>query len=166
MVGNFDYSPETVEFAPLGYPLESNMVISKSDFDMAGGFNTSLPGVSGNYRIGGEGKALFYKLKAMGRTIWYDPNVIVEHVVEVNKLTREYLYRVASGQGRGDGVRTRALGKGAYYKKIVVYVFKLAGSIIIGLGYALGGKPSKSLPVIRFKWDALRGLLDSAHITL
>jgi glycosyltransferase involved in cell wall biosynthesis len=166
MVGNFDYSQETVEFAPLGYPLESNMVISKSDFDLVGGFDTNLPGVSGTFRIGGEGKALFYKLKTLGRTIWYDPQVIVEHVVEVKKLTREYLYRVASGQGRGDGVRTRALGKGAYRKKIVEYAIKLMAAILIGSGYALQGKPSRTLPVIRFKWDALRGLLDSAHITL
>ena len=166
MVGNFDYSPETVEFAPLGYPLESNMVVSKTDFDVVGGFDTSLPGVKGNYRIGGEGKALFYKLKAMGRTIWYDPQVIVEHVVEVDKLTRDYLYRVASGQGRGDGVRTRALGKGAYRRKIAEYIYKLGGAAVIGLGYALRGSPGKTLPVIRFKWDALRGLLDSAHITL
>jgi glycosyltransferase involved in cell wall biosynthesis len=161
LVGNFDYSPHTVEFAPFKYPLESNMVVRKDDFDTVGGFNTELPGVKGTLRIGGEGKEFFFKLRNLGRTIWYDPNVRVEHVVEVSKLTREYMYRVASGIGRGESVRTKAIGKGAYYKKIAEYLYKLAGSIVLGLIYALKGQPAKAPPVIRFRIDALRGLTDN-----
>ena len=161
LVGNFDYSPVTVEFAPLRYPLESNMVVRKADFDSVGGFNTDLPGVKGTLRIGGEGKEFFYKLKGLGRTIWYDPDVRVEHVVEVKKLTREYLYRVASGIGRGESVRTKAEGQGAYYKKIGEYLYKLGGAITLGLLYTLKGKPAQALPVIRFRIDALRGLTDN-----
>jgi glucosyl-dolichyl phosphate glucuronosyltransferase len=85
----------------------------------------------------------------------------VEHVVEVQKLTREYLYRVASGIGRGESVRTRAIGRGAFYKKIAEYIYKLGGSFALALWYALKGQPAKSLPVIRFRIDALRGLLDN-----
>ncbi|TDW96643.1 glycosyltransferase family 2 protein [Dinghuibacter silviterrae] len=161
LVGNFDYSPHTVEFAPLKYPLESNMVVRKADFDAVGGFNTELPGVKGTLRIGGEGKEFFFKLKNLGRTIWYDPEVKVEHVVEVSKLTREYMYRVASGIGRGESVRTKAVGTGAYYKKIAEYLYKLCGSIVLGLLYTVKGQPAKALPVIHFRIDALRGLTDN-----
>lgn len=161
LVGNFDYSPETIEFSPQRYPLESNMIVRKVDFDAVGGFNTDLPGVKGTLRIGGEGKEFFFKLKNIGRTIWYDPSVQVEHVVEVAKLTPEYLYRVASGIGRGESVRTQAIGKGAYYKKIAEYLYKLVGSVALGLMYALKGRPFQTLPVIRFRIDALRGLMDN-----
>jgi glycosyltransferase involved in cell wall biosynthesis len=161
LVGNFDYSPTTVEFSAQRYPLESNMIVRKSDFDRVGGFNTDLPGVKGTLRIGGEGKEFFFKLKSLGRSIWYDPAVRVEHVVEVKKLTREYLYRVASGIGRGESVRTKAAGGGAYHRKMLEYLYKLGGSLVLGLGYLLRGQPAKALPVIRFRIDALRGLTDN-----
>ena len=161
LVGHFDYSQETVEFSPQRYPLESNMVVRKVDFDQVGGFNTDLPGVKGSLRIGGEGKEFFFKLKAIGRTIWYDPTVKVEHIVEVKKLTRDYLYRVASGIGRGESVRTQAIGRLTYYKKIAEYLYKLGGSVVLGILYALKGTPGRSMPVIRFRIDALKGLTDN-----
>lgn len=82
LVGNFDYSKQITVFSPNKYPLESNMIIRKTDFDSVNGFNTALPGVQGTLRIGGEGKEFFLKLKALGRIIYYDPSVIVEHIVE------------------------------------------------------------------------------------
>lgn len=159
LVGNFDYSPTPTAFAPGKYPLESNMVVLKGDFDAIGGFNTALPGVKGTLRIGGEGKDFFLRLQTLGKTIYYDPEVIVHHVVEVIKLTPHYMYRVASGIGRGERVRMQAIGKGAFIKKILEYVYKLAGSVILGIGYALKGKPAQTWPVIKFRIDALKGLL-------
>lgn len=159
LVGNFDYSPELKEFAPGKYPLESNMIVRKEDFDAIRGFNTDLPGVKGTLRIGGEGKDFFLRLQARGKTVWYDPNVIVHHVVEVKKLTPHYMYRVASGIGRGERVRTKAIGRWTYVKKILEYIYKLTGSVVLGIIYALRGRPAQSWPVIRFRIDALKGLL-------
>ncbi|MGZ8545447.1 MAG: glycosyltransferase family 2 protein, partial [Flavisolibacter sp.] len=96
LVGNFDYSEELTPFKEGKYPLESNMIVRKDDFDRIGGFNTALPGVVGTLRIGGEGKDFFLRLQGLGKTIWYDPEVIVQHVVEVKKLTPHYMYRIAS----------------------------------------------------------------------
>jgi glycosyltransferase involved in cell wall biosynthesis len=159
LVGNFDYSPELRPFAPGKYPLESNMVVRKADFDAIGGFNTALPGVVGTLRVGGEGKDFFLRLQALNKTIWYDPGAVVHHVVEVKKLTPPYMYRVASGIGRGERVRTLAIGRGAYLKKIFEYLYKLGGSVVLGVLYALKGKPAQSWPVIRFRIDALKGLV-------
>ncbi len=159
LVGNFHYSEEAVEFKPGKYPLESNMIIRKEDFELVKGFNTDLPGVKGTLRIGGEGKDFFLKLQKEGKRIFYDPNIIVHHVVEVKKLTPEYMYRVASGIGRGERVRTKAIGQKAFVKKNLEYLFKLAGSVVLGLGYALKGKPQQSWPVIKFRIDAFKGLL-------
>lgn len=159
LVGNFDYSREVEVFKPGKYPLESNMIVLKEDFTTIGGFNTELPGVVGTLRIGGEGKDFFLRLQALGRKIYYDPKVIVQHVVEVKKLTPHYMYRVASGIGRGERVRTRAIGSFAFFKKVAEYLYKLAGSMILGVLYALKGKPAQSWPVIKFRIDALKGLL-------
>ena len=159
LVGNFDYAPTACAFENGKYPLESNMIVKKDIYDSIGGFNTQLPGVVGTLRIGGEGKELFYKLLAQGHTIYYDPAICVHHVVEVKKLTPEYMYRVASGIGRGEKTRTLSISKGSYFKKIIEYLFKLGAAFVIGFKYLLQCKPAKTWPVIQFRIDALKGLL-------
>ena len=159
LVGNFDYAPTACAFENGKYPLESNMIVRKDVYDAIGGFNTALPGVVGTLRIGGEGKELFYKILALGHTIYYDPTICVHHVVEVKKLTSEYMYRVASGIGRGEQTRTLNISTWAYIKKIVEYLIKLGASIILALKYTLQLTPAKSWPVIQFRIDALKGLL-------
>jgi hypothetical protein len=124
-----------------------------------GGFNTNLPGVKGTLRIGGEGKELFYKIIALGHTIYYDPSICVHHVVEVKKLTSEYMYRVASGIGRGEKKRTLSISTNVYLMKILEYIFKLGAAIVLGIKYILQGTPAKARPVIQFRIDALKGLL-------
>jgi glucosyl-dolichyl phosphate glucuronosyltransferase len=159
LVGNFDYAKESVEFAEGKYPLESNMIVNKKDFNTINGFNVALPGVKGTLRIGGEGKDFFIRLKSIGVKVYYDPTIIVEHITEVNKLTSEYMYRVASGIGRGEAVRTKAISSWIFYKKILEYLYKFCGSIAIGLFYVIKGKPAQAMPVIQFRIDALKGLL-------
>ncbi len=159
LVGHFDYSKTVVAFKPGKYPLESNMIVSKEAFDSIGGFNTELPGVMGTLRIGGEGKDFFLRLQQGGKKIYYDPEIIVEHIVEVKKLTKEYMYRVASGIGRGERVRMKAISKSAYQKKVAEYGYKLGGSVVLALLYALKGKPAQSWPVVKFRIDAMKGLL-------
>ena len=159
LVGNFDYAPTACAFEHGKYPLESNMIVRKDVYDTIGGFNTALPGVVGTLRIGGEGKELFYKILALGHTIYYDPSICVHHVVEVKKLTSEYMYRVASGIGRGEQTRTKAISNGAYINKIIEYIFKLGAAVILGIKYCLQANPAKAWPVIQFRIDALRGLL-------
>lgn len=160
LVGNFDYSKEVCVFAEGKYPLESNMIIKTADFRNVNGFNTELPGVVGTLRIGGEGKEFFYKLQSAGKKIYYDPNIIVQHIVETKKLTKEYMYRVASGIGRGERRRVLTIGQFAYIKKNIEYFIKLGASIILGLKYSLQGKPAKAFPVIQFRIDAWKGLLE------
>jgi hypothetical protein len=159
LVGNFDYAPTACAFENGKYPLESNMIVKKDVYEAIGGFNTALPGVVGTLRIGGEGKELFYKILALGHTIYYDPSICVHHVVEVKKLTSEYMYRVASGIGRGEKTRTKAISKMAYIKKIIEYIFKLGAAVILGIKYTLQATPAKAWPVIQFRIDALKGLI-------
>ena len=160
LVGNFDYAPTACAFENGKYPLESNMIMKKSAFDLVGGFNEAIPGVVGTLRIGGEGKELFYKIIALGEKIYYDPSLLVYHVVEVEKLTPAYMYRVASGIGRGERARTKAISQKAYLLKIFEYIIKLGASIVLGIKYSLQLHPAKCWPVIQFRIDALKGLLN------
>ncbi len=160
LVGNFDYSKEVSVFTNGKYPIESNMVIRTKDFFEVNGFNVALPGVVGTLRIGGEGKEFFYKLIALGKKIYYDPAIRVQHIVEVKKLTKEYMYRVASGIGRGERRRVLAISKFAFIKKNIEYIFKLGASIILAIKYSLQGHPAKAWPVIQFRIDAIKGLLN------
>ena len=159
LVGNFDYAPTACAFENGKYPLESNMIVKKSVYDQIGGFNVNLPGVVGTLRIGGEGKELFYKIIALGHTIYYDPSICVHHVVEVKKLTSEYMYRIASGIGRGEKTRTLNISNGAYIMKILEYLLKLGAGIILGIKYAIQLTPSKTWPIIKFRIDTIKGLL-------
>ena len=159
LVGNFNYAPIACAFENGKYPLESNMIVKKSVYDQIGGFNVNLPGVVGTLRIGGEGKELFYKILALGHIIYYDPAICVHHVVEVKKLTSEYMYRVASGIGRGEKTRTLAISKTAYLIKVLEYFLKLGAAVILGFKYALQFTPNKIWPIIKFRIDALKGLL-------
>ena len=160
LVGNFDYAPTACAFENGKYPLESNMIVKKEVYDQVGGFNTALPGVVGTLRIGGEGKELFFKIMALNHTIYYDPSICVYHVVEVKKLTSEYMYRVASGIGRGERARTKAISQNAFIAKVIEYILKWGASVVLGIKYALQGNPAKSWPVIQFRIDALKGLLN------
>ena len=159
LIGNFDYAPIACAFENGKYPLESNMIVKKSVYDQIGGFNVNLPGVVGTLRIGGEGKELFYKILALGYIIYYDPAICVHHVVEVKKLTSEYMYRVASGIGRGEKTRTLAISKAAYLMKVLEYFLKLGAAIVLGIKYTLQATPAKAGPIIQFRIDTLKGLL-------
>ena len=159
LVANMDYSDHLTEFSPTRYPYEPNMTVRKDDFFLINGFDTTIPGVVGKLRICGEGKEFFFRLKNKKKRIFYDPSVKVYHIVEVKKLTPEYLDRIASGIGRGERVRTKLIGERAYRMKVLEFIYKLGGSIVLGTWYAVKGTPAKSWPVIRFRIDALKGLV-------
>lgn len=158
LVGNFHYADLVTEFSPNRYPLESNMAVTREAFDAIGGFNVALPGVKGTLRIGSEGKDLFLRLKERGYKIFYVPDMVVHHVVEVSRLNKEYLYRVASGIGRGERQRISSKGKMSYYGKLAEYIFKLGASVLIGLFYIITFRPAKAWPVVQFRIDAIKGL--------
>jgi hypothetical protein len=69
------------------------------------------------------------------------------------------MYRVASGIGRGEQARTKAISNGSYIKKIIEYILKLGAAVILGIKYILQATPAKAWPVIQFRIDALKGLL-------
>jgi hypothetical protein len=82
----------------------------------------------------------------------------VHHVVETEKLDREYMYRVASGIGRGERQRIASKGQWAYFQKLIEYLFKLGAAVVIGFYYVIKGQPAKFSALVNFRIDALKGL--------
>lgn len=165
LVGHFHYSKTVTQFRGGKFPFESNMTLPTALFRNLGGFNERLPGVAGKVRIGGEGKDLFLRLTALGPSIYYDPSVVVKHVVETEKLTHQYLTEVAQGIGRGERIRTLANGTLSYYHKQFEYILKLIAAILISAKYFLIGSPQKIIPLVSFRWEAIRGLNDKHYTT-
>ena len=159
LVGHFHYAEKVTEFRGGKFPFESNMTIPTALFREVGGFNEAIPGVVGTARVGGEGKELCIRISKLGHAIYYDPSVIVKHVVETNKLTPSYLARVAQGIGKGERIRTKSVSNHAFNLKTIEYVAKLQAAILIGLYYIIRRESEKTGPVIRFRISALRGLL-------
>ncbi len=71
------------------------------------------------------------------------------------------MYRVASGMGRGERVRTLKISNWAFIKKNIEYLIKLGAAIVLGFKYLLQGKPAQFWPIIQFRIDTLKGLLDT-----
>ncbi|MGB2848116.1 MAG: hypothetical protein WBB93_11145, partial [Saprospiraceae bacterium] len=159
LVGRFDYGNNIKRFEKRKYPLESNMAVSKAAFHAISGFNTSIPGVKGNMRIGGEGKDLFFRLVERFGPIFYLPDMVVDHIIDVEKITPEYMYRVASGIGRGERVRIGSTTM-ALVSKFVEYIYKLGGSVAIGFYYFITARPQKAWPLVKFRIDVIKGFIE------
>jgi glycosyltransferase involved in cell wall biosynthesis len=159
LVGNFHYANKIQPFRQGHFPFESNLVIEANAFRSVNGFPEHLPGVAGSIRIGGEGKDLVSRILATGKLSYYDPQVVVYHVVEVNKLTPAYMEKVAKGIGAGERLRIHNNGTPSPVVKFCEYCFKLLAAIILGVGYAIQGNPQQTLPIIVYRKDAILGFL-------
>lgn len=163
LVGHFHYSKKVTTFRGGKFPFESNMTLPTELFKKINGFNVRLPGVVGHVRIGGEGKDLFMRLTALGPKVYYDPSVVVTHVVETERLTNRYLTEVAQGIGRGERVRTLANGTLSFYLKQFEYFIKFFAAILIGAKYFMSGSSQKVKPLVSFRWEAIKGLNDKSY---
>lgn len=76
-----------------------NLAIRKTVFGLEGGFNESL-GRIGFELTTGEETAFLHKVMEEGRIIVYDPDVVVQHIIEPARLKWNYFKGLAAGAGR------------------------------------------------------------------
>jgi len=76
-----------------------NLAFRRSALGAAGGFDESL-GRSGAGLLGGEETVVMRRIAASGGVIMYDPDVVVGHVIGVDRLKWDYFARLAAGIGR------------------------------------------------------------------
>lgn len=84
------------------YLISAGLAFRRGVFDRIGLFRGDL-GRKGDSLIGGEDKELFQRAAAAGCSIYYEPDAVLHHRVEENRLTNDYMSRwfYAIGQTAG-----------------------------------------------------------------
>lgn len=141
------------------YPIGANMGFSKHIADQCGLFNTSL-GRSGKNLIGGEEKDYFNRIKALNATIYYLPDIAVEHCIPSSRTTDEYISRLGLGVGQSERQRTLTISKMAYAKRLFLEAIKWGGTLVLWVGYFMIGQKSKGDKLVSFRTKVTQGLLN------
>lgn len=141
------------------YPIGANMGFSKRIADQCGLFNTDL-GRSGKNLIGGEEKDYFNRLKSLNATIYYLPEIEVQHCIPSSRTTDEYICRLGLGVGKSERQRTLAISKVEYSKRLFLEVVKWGGTIVLWLCYFMVGQKSKGDKLVSFRIKVTQGLLN------
>jgi len=140
------------------YPIGANMGFSKKIANQCGLFNTDL-GHSGKNLIGGEEKDYFNRIKALNATIYYLPEIAVEHCIPPSRTTDEYIAKLGLGVGKSERQRTFTISKLEYSKRLISEAIKWVGTIVLFCGYCLQGQPTKGWKIIQFRKNVTRGLI-------
>ena len=144
------------------YPIGANMGFSRKTANQCGLFNTDL-GRSGKNLIGGEEKDYFNRIKALNATVYYLPDIAVEHCIPPSRTTDEYICRLGLGVGQSERQRTLAISKTEYSKRLFLEAVKWAGTMILWLRYLICFQPQKGNKLISFRTKVTAGLLNLAQ---
>jgi len=159
-VSAIDLGEEVKLFPKNAYPIGANMGISRDVINQVGMFNTSL-GRSGNNLLGGEEKDIFNRIRHANIQIFYFPGIRVQHCIPPRRTTKEFIVKLGDGVGRSEQVRTRAIGKGFYAKRLFAELVKWCGTIVLWCYYAIQGHHHKGDILVLFRYYVSKGLLTS-----
>ena len=157
-VSAIDMGNSTRLFTKKQYPIGANMGVTKSCLDQYGIFNVSL-GRSKKNLMGGEEKDLFDRIMKGNEKVYYFPNIEVNHVIPETRTTKEYIIKMGQGIGMSERLRTLAISKARYLKRIFSEGIKWMASIILCVGYTIFLNPQKGTILITFRWNVTKGLL-------
>ncbi len=146
------------EFPKNDYPGGGNAAYRSSVFEKVGLYNVDL-GRKGDSLVGAEEKDIFDKMVSLGMRLYYLPNAILYHLIPEKKLSKDYFDRLTYSIGKSERMRTQALGKGKYVKRLFSECIKWAASIVLCIGHTLIGSPKKGWKLIQFRWNVTKGLL-------
>lgn len=163
LLGQLDLGKRIKRFPPHKYPFGSNLCVRRDFIKEKGGFNTKL-GRKGNILESGEEKDLAWRVRRSGDTIFYIPQAVVYHHVSQEKITKEYIRKLATGIGYSERIRVIALGKIEVTRKIVSEAFKWCASSLLLLYYLFTFRPAKGFMIIRFRYWINKGILRNLYI--
>ena len=146
------------EFPKNDYPGGGNAAYRSSVFEKVGLYNVDL-GRKGDSLVGAEEKDIFDKMVSLGMRFYYLPDAILYHLIPEKKLSKDYFDRLTYSIGKSERMRTQALGKGKYAKRLCSETVKWAASIVLCIGHTLIGSPKKGWKLIQFRWNVTKGLV-------
>ena len=158
LTGYKDLGKTVREFPKNDFPGGGNAAYRSSVFEKVGLFNVDL-GRKGDSLVGAEEKDIFDKMTNRGMRFFYLPTAILYHLIPEKKLSKDYFDRLTYSIGKSERMRTLAIGKGKYIKRIGNEVVKWGGAVLLFLYHTLCGKFKKGSRLLAFRWNVTRGLL-------
>ena len=153
-----NYGDKVREYPNGRYPGGGNAAYRKVVFDKVGIFNTEL-GRKGNLLLASEEKDIFDKMHALGMQVLYLPTPVLHHIIPQAKLEEDYFNRLTLQIGRSERMRTRAISKGKYIKRLFSEGVKWGGTLALLGMYTLQGHPLKGWKLVLFRRNVTKGLL-------
>ena len=153
-----NYGDKVREYPKGRYPGGGNAAYRKVVFDKVGIFNTEL-GRKGNLLLASEEKDIFDKMRALGMQVLYLPTPVLHHIIPQVKLEEDYFNRLTMQIGRSERMRTRAISKGKYFKRLFSEGVKWGGTLALLCMYTLQGHPMKGWKLVLFRKNVTKGLL-------
>lgn len=106
-LGRLDYGDAAFRLTRLDTPIfGGNFAFRREIFRRIGTFDTAL-GRRGAANTGGEDTEIYRRLIASACTVWWVPDAVIRHRIQVNKLRRSYFLDLHFSQGRTEGMRKR-----------------------------------------------------------
>ena len=157
-VSAIDLGNEVVPFAKGKYPIGANMGISRQVINKIGDFNTSL-GRTKDLLLGGEEKDIFARIREAKYSIYYFPNITVEHCIPPRRTTYEFIQKLGYGVGVSEYLRTRSIGTVEYVKRLMQEAIKWGGTLVLWSGYFVSCQAPKGNVLVLFRYNVTKGLL-------
>ena len=153
-----NYGDKVREYPNGRYPGGGNAAYRKVVFDKVGLFNTEL-GRKGSALLASEEKDIFDKMHVLGMQVLYLPTPILHHIIPQTKLEGDSFNRLTLQIGRSERMRTRAISKGKYIKRLFSEGVKWGGTLVLLGIYTLQGHPMKGWKLVLFRRNVTKGLL-------
>ena len=153
-----NYGDKVHEYPNGRYPGGGNAAYRKVVFEKVGLFNTEL-GRKGSALLASEEKDIFDKMKAQGMQVLYLPTPVLHHIIPQSKLEEDYFNRLTLQIGRSERMRTRAISKGKYLKRLLSEGVKWGGTLVLLGIYTLQLHPMKGWKLVLFRRNVTKGLL-------
>lgn len=150
--------PTVCDFKKGRYPIGGNMAFRSEVFRQVGLFNTAL-GRKGTNLMGAEEKDIFDKMYSAGMRVRYIPTPILHHIIPQYRLEDDFFNRLTKQIGISERLRTQAISRAKYIRRLCSECIKWAGTLVLLCGYTLQGHPSKGTKLVHFRYNVTRGLL-------
>lgn len=158
IAGTLDLGDRRIDFPTGKFFGGGNHGFRRELIERYGGYDTDL-GRTGTVSLSGEEKEFYGRLVAGGEKIIYLPYAIIYHLINPERLTREYFVKLCRNIGRSERRRTLCMSKCKYIARLCAEVVKWGGALVIGAGYLLQLRPAQSVYLLVMRWEITKGLL-------
>jgi len=106
-LGHLDHGGGARRLVTLDTPIfGGNFAFRKQVFSSVGVFDAGL-GRKGTSNTGGEDTEIYRRMIGLGCNVWWVPDAVIHHRIQVDKLHRRYFLDLHFRQGRIEGMRRR-----------------------------------------------------------